>query len=92
MRMNDLSDEQVEIHRFFCGCGSPQHVLEICIEDGQVIIEYYHGQCNFGLWDRIKTAFALVFGNYERPWSDFIIKDEDREEIARLIGVKNEVQ
>ena len=84
MIIHDFDD--VLIHRFFCQCGSAQHVMEITVdEDNEIAFEYYHGRCNFNLWERIKAAADILFLNKVSPWCDFIVREEDREKIVELL-------
>jgi hypothetical protein len=84
-----MSDNELEVHRFFCDCNSTEHIIELNFykdNNGTVELCYYAGgKCGRGLWDRIKMAFGLIFKKDAPSWSEFIISDEDRAEIAELI-------
>ncbi len=87
MKMIELSDSEVQIHRFFCHCGAPEHVLEITITCGVIEIDYYHGgKCDRSFWDRLKMAIGLLLKRDAPSWSEFIIQREDEKEIAKLIS------
>jgi len=99
MKIPELSFDDYETHRFYCQCGSPEHVLDIMIDKGQIELHYYSGcnGCGRGFWDKLKMAFNLLFNRTPYlSWSDFIIRKDDEEEIARIITsfkqdeVKNE--
>jgi hypothetical protein len=78
---------KAEVHRFFCNCGSINHVLEITKEPGLTQIGYYSGgTCCRTLWQRIKMAIALVFRLENKlTWSEFCVREEDKIEIAKLL-------
>jgi len=92
MKMDKLCDNEISVHRFFCNCHHPAHVLELSIwRDGQIEVAFYHDNyCGRKLWDRIKMAFGLVFGKSAPSWSEFIIAQDDREEISKIISPTNE--
>ena len=91
MKIEQLSDENIETHRFFCNCGAINHIFDIAIEDDFLTeIQHYDScGCNRSLWSRLKMAFALVF-NLPSTLSlhEFILNQDDREELSLILSNK----
>jgi len=86
MEMTELRNGDERVYRFFCRCGIPDHVLEISTYDGQLEIGFCAGgSCALSLWPRIKRAFRHVFRLKDTPWSEFLVRPEDEEEILEVI-------
>ena len=93
MRMDTLCDDElgIEVHRFFCKCGSAEHILEIDKDNSQGSLEicYYGGaKCGLGFFGRIKALFNIT----SQSWAEFIVSPEDRYELAKLISPEEDVK
>lgn len=90
MYMKDFEDIDIKTYRFFCKCMSPLHVLEIVVEDDFIEIQYHNaGRCGFTLWTRLKKAIRFIFNLNSENWSEFILRDEDRQEFINILKEDN---
>jgi len=67
----------------------PLHVLELT-EDaenyGELEIHYHNsGKCGYSFWNRLKRAFNLLFMRDSGSWSEFILRDEDKQEFIEAL-------
>jgi len=73
-----------------CDCGSLRHILTIDHDKGKFnTITLYLTVRNDPLWRRIKSAIRYIFkGEQEICYFDLILKDEDLDELAKMIDTQ----
>lgn len=80
-----LDNEGYTCWRYWCDCGSALHVLEIDADSaGQLHLAVYDGYKKT-FWQRLKMAVSLLFNGETCP-VDIYLCDEDRQELAAVIG------
>lgn len=90
MYLEDYKDIDVETYRFFCKCMHPLHVLEVVIDGDITEIQFHNsGKCCFTFWTRIKKGLRFIFNLDSGNWSEFVIREQDKDELLKAIGKTN---
>ena len=84
-----VNEHGEKVYRFQCECKSPEDALNISVEaygenEEKKTIELSLNNTDSGLFDRIKHAWKVLWGNW--GWREFAFREEDFKNLSDIFN------